>query len=178
MYVVGATGAQPKAANNQMQIHRNEKYISLGSKGIIPNSLKQCADERILEHPNTTWDKLTTHLIISKDLCNAMSADGEELSSSNDKLVNLEKQLRSLQEAFQSQSVNAVNLDPQNSRMKQNFTRFCKLCRTEGHTVMYCHKKTEPVKFPKPKFLSPTTHKLWRISQQKISFISKESKTI
>ena len=32
-YVVGATAAQRTAADNQMQIHRNEKYISVGSTG-------------------------------------------------------------------------------------------------------------------------------------------------
>ena len=67
IYVVGATAAQRTAADNQMPIHRNEKYISLGSKGLIPNSLKQCAYKRMLEHPNTTWEQLTTHLI-NKDL--------------------------------------------------------------------------------------------------------------
>ena len=77
----------------------------------------------MLQHPNTTWEQLTTHLI-NKDLCYAMSADGEEHSSSNDKLVNIEKQLKSLQEALQSHSVNAVNLNPQNPRINQKFTRF------------------------------------------------------
>ena len=123
-----------------MQIHRKEKYFSLASKGLIPNSLKQCAYKRMLEYPNTTWEQLTTHLI-NKDLCYAMSADGEGHSSSNDKLVNIEKQLKSLQEALQSHSVNAVNLNPQNPRMNQKFTRFCKICRREGHTIMYCPRK-------------------------------------
>ena len=80
----------------------------------------------MLEHPNTTWEQLFTHLI-NKDLCYAMSADGEEHSSSNDKLVNIENQLKSLQEALQSHSVNAVNQNPQNPRMNQNFTRFAKV---------------------------------------------------
>ena len=113
IYVVGATAAQRTAADNQMQIHRNEKYISLGSKGLIPNSLKQCAYKRMLEHPNTTWEQLATHLI-NKNLCFAMSAYGAEPSSSKDKLVKIEKQLKSLQQALQSHSVNAVNLNPQN----------------------------------------------------------------
>ena len=138
--MVEATAAQRTAADNQKQIHRNEKYILLGSKGLIPNSPKQCAYKRMLEHPNTTWQQITTHLI-NKDLCYAMNADGVEHSSSNDKLVNIEKQLKSLPEALQSHSVNAVNLNPQNPRMNQNFTHFCKICQTEGHTVMYCPRK-------------------------------------
>ena len=154
IYVVGATAAQRTAADNQMQIHRNEKYISLGSKGLIPNSLKQCAYKRMLEHPNTSWEQLTTHLI-NKDLCYAMSADGEEHSSSNDKLVNIEKQLKSLQEALQSHSVNAVNLNPQNPRMNQNFTRFCKICRMEGHTVMYCPRKRNQSNFQNQNLYRP-----------------------
>ena len=98
IYVFGATAAQRTAADNQMQIHVNKKN-SLRLKGLIPNSLKQCAYKRMLEHPNTTWEQLTTHLI-NGNLCYAMSADNEELSSSNDKLVNIEKQLKSLQEAL------------------------------------------------------------------------------
>ena len=140
IYVVGATAAQRTAADNQMQIHRNENYISPGSKGLNPSSLKQCAYKRMPEHPNTSWEQLTIHLI-NKDLCYAKSADAEEHSSLNDKLVNIENQLKKLQEALQSHSVNAVNLNPQNPRMNQNFTRFCKLRRGEGHTVMYCLRK-------------------------------------
>ena len=79
----------------------------------------------MLEHPNTTWEQLTTHLI-NEDLCYAMIADGEEHSSSIDKLVNIGKQLKSLQEALQSHSVNAVNLNPQNPRMNQNLPVFAK----------------------------------------------------
>ena len=110
IYVVGATASQRTTADNQIQFHRDEKYISLASKGLSPTSPKQCAYERRFEHPNTTWEQLTTHLII-KDLSYAMSADGEEFSSSNNKLVCSEKQLKSLQEALQSHSVNAVNLN-------------------------------------------------------------------
>ena len=135
IYVVGSTVAQRTAADNLLQIHRNEKYISLGSKGLIPNSLKQCAYKRMLEHPNTTWEQITTS-VVNKELCYAMSADGVEPSSLNDKPVNLEKQLKSLQEALPSHIVKAVNLNPQNPRLNQNFTRFCKFCRAEGHTVL------------------------------------------
>ena len=67
IHVVGATAAQRTTADNQVRIQRNKKYISLGSKSLIPNSMKQCAYKRMLEHPNTTWVQLTTHLI-NKDL--------------------------------------------------------------------------------------------------------------
>ena len=70
----------------------------------------------MLEHSNFTWEQLTNQLI-NKDLCYAMSADGKEISSSNDKLVNIEKQLKSLQEALQSHSTHAVNLNMRNSQM-------------------------------------------------------------
>ena len=108
----------------------------------------------MLEHPNTTWEQLTTHLI-DKDLCYAMKADGEEYFSSNDNLVNFEKQLKSLQEALQSQNVNAVNLNPQNPQMNQNFTRFCELCQTEGHTVMYCPRKQNQSNFQNQNLYRP-----------------------
>ena len=154
IYVVGVTAAQQTAADNQKQLHRNEKYISFGSKGLIPNSLKQCAYKRMLENPNPFWEQLTT-LLINKDLCYAMSADGEELSSLHDKLVSIEKQLKSLQETLQSHGVNAVNLNSQNPRMNQNFTRFCKFCRKEGYTVMYCPRKQNQAKFQNQDFYRP-----------------------
>ena len=43
IYVVGTTADQRTTADFEMQIHRNEKFISLGLKGLIPNSLRQCA---------------------------------------------------------------------------------------------------------------------------------------
>ena len=153
-YVVGATAAQRTAADNQMQIHRGEKYNSIGSKVSIPNSLKQCAYKRMFDHRNTTWELLTTHHF-KKDLCYAMSADGEELFLSNDKLVNIEKQLKSLQEAFQSQSVNVVNLNRQNPQLNQNFSHFCNFCQTEGHTVLYCPRKQSQSNFQNQIFYRP-----------------------
>ena len=47
IYVVVATDAQRTTPEDQMQIHRNEKYISLGSKVLVPNSMKQCAYTRM-----------------------------------------------------------------------------------------------------------------------------------
>ena len=87
-----------------------KKNISLGSKDLAPNSLKQCAYKRMLEHLNTTSEQLTTHLI-NKDLCYALSAAGEEFCSSIGKLVGIDKQLKCLQEALELHSANALNLN-------------------------------------------------------------------
>ena len=70
----------------------------------------------MLENPSTTWKQLTADLN-NEDLCYAMSAEGEDLSSSNDKVVNIEKQLKSLQQALQSHSVNEKNLNRRNHRV-------------------------------------------------------------
>ena len=67
----------------------------------------------MLENPKTTWERITAHLI-KKYSSYAMSADGVEFSSLNDNFLNIEKQLKSLQEALQSHSVNALNLNSQN----------------------------------------------------------------
>ena len=166
IYVVEATAAQRTAAGNQIQIHQSENYISLGSKSLIPNSLKQCTYKRMLEHPNTTWEELTTHLN-NKDLCYPMSADGEEFSSSFDKLANTEKQLKSLQEALQSHIKNAVNLLPQDPQTNQNFTRLCKLCRTEGHTIMYCPRKQNQSNFQNQHFYRPRQNNFGEYSNKK-----------
>ena len=111
----------------------------------------------MLEHPITTWEQLTTHLI-NKDLCYAMSADDEESSSSNDRLVNIEKQLKSLQETLQSHIVNALNLNPAKFSNESKLYPFLQILpngRTHSNVLS---QKTEAVNFPKPKFLSPTTN--------------------
>ena len=125
----------------------------------------------MLEHPNSSWEQKTTHLV-DKSLCYGMSADGEKLSSANDKLVNIEKQLKSLPEAVQSHSADAVNLNLQNPQVNQNFNRFCKLCRTEGHTVMYCPRKQNQSNFqnqiiyrPRQKKVGDSSNRSFRLFQ-------------
>ena len=60
-----------------------------------------------------------------------------------------------MQEALQSHSVYAVNLNTQNPQMNQIFTPFCKLCRTEGHTVMYSPRKQNQSNFQSQNFYRP-----------------------
>ena len=126
----------------------------------------------MLEHPNTTWEQSTTHLN-NKDLCYPMSADGEEFSSSIDKLANSEKQLKSLQEALQSHIKNAVNLLPQDPQTNQIFTRFCKHCRTEGHTIMYCPRKQNQSNFQNQHFYRPRQNNFGEYSNRKFCAFQK-----
>ena len=44
---------------------------------------------------------------------------------------------------------------PKNPWKNQNLTRFCQLCRTEGHTVMYCPGKQIQSNFQNQKFYRP-----------------------
>ena len=145
IYVIGATAAQWTTVR-QSNGNPLKRKIPLRLKGLVQNSLKQCAFKKMLANPKITWERITTHLI-KKYLSYAMSADGVEFSSLNDNFQNIEKQLKSVQEALQSHSVNALNLNSQNPWVNQSFTRFCKLCRTEWHTVMHSPRKQNQSNF-------------------------------
>ena len=106
----------------------------------------------MLEHPNTIWEQLTTHLI-NNNLCYAISADVEELSSSNDKLVNSEKQLQSLQEALQSHTEKCNESKPAKSLNESKLQPFLQILPHGKTHSNVLYQKTEPVKFRKTNFL-------------------------
>ena len=98
-----------------------------------------------MEHPNATWNDFSTH-IIQKDVSFQVSSiflNVEEQTKAE--LASLGQEMKNLRTELQEHRVNIVEgtskpVDP-NQKGKQNATRFCIYCRTNGHTSSWCRKQ-------------------------------------
>ena len=98
-----------------------------------------------MEHPNATWKEFSTHLI-NKDVSYKISTsflNDEEQNKAQ--MASLEQKLKNLRTELEEHRVNALEgnqrpVDP-NQKRRQNTTRFCGVCRTNGHTLSHCRKK-------------------------------------
>ena len=119
------------------------KYKDYFIRGLTPPGLKQKAHQALIEDPNKTWDALQT-LIINKDTNLVISAEmsGFQQSSSNSvttdsRFSSIEKTLNEISNMVKNHQINAT-YDPNNPKVKQDFTRFCTYCKKSGHTVKFC----------------------------------------
>ena len=67
---------------------------------------------------------------------------GFQQSSSNSvttdsRFTSIEKTLNEISNMVKNHQINAT-YDPNNPKMKQEFTRFCTYCKKSGHTVKFC----------------------------------------
>ena len=98
-----------------------------------------------MESPNATWNDFSTR-IIQRDVSFQVSSnflnDEEQTKAQMGTLVQEMKNLRS---ELQEHRANAVEGNPgavdPNQKGRQNATRFCNYCRTNGHTPSWCRKK-------------------------------------
>ena len=98
-----------------------------------------------MEHPNATWNDFSTHLI-NKDVSYQVSTsflNDEEQNKAQ--MASLVQELKNLRTELKEHRVNALEgnqrpVDP-NQKGRQNATRFCGYCRTNGHTPSFCRKK-------------------------------------
>ena len=98
-----------------------------------------------MEHPNATWNEVSTHLI-NKDLsyqdCTSFLNDKElnkaQMASLGQELENLRTELK--EHRLNALEGNQKSTDP-NQKGRKNAERFCGCCRTNGHTPNYCRKK-------------------------------------
>ena len=98
-----------------------------------------------MEHPNATWNNFSTHLI-NKDVSFQVSTsflNDEEPNKAQ--MACLGQDIRNIRTELKERRVNALEgnhkpNDP-NQKRRQNATRFCGYCRTNGHTPNYCRKK-------------------------------------
>ena len=139
-------------ARTACENQRIGKYKDYFTRGLTPPGLKQKAHQALIEDPNKTWDALQT-LIINKDTSLVISAEmsGFQQSSSNSvttdsRFKNIEKTLNEISNMVKNHQINAT-YDPNNPKMKQDFTPFCTYCKKSGHTVRFLlvtqEKKTE-----------------------------------
>ena len=60
-------------------------------------------------------------------------------------MATLDQEMKNLRSELREHRVNIVDGNPRtkdpNQEGRQNATRFCNYCRTNGHTASWCHKK-------------------------------------
>ena len=118
------------------------KYKHYFIRSLTLPGLKQKAHQALIEDPNKTWDALQM-LKINKDTSLVISDEmsGFQLSSSNSvtndsRFTKSEKTLNEISKMTKNHQLNAT-YDPNNPKMKQDFTRFCTYCKNFGHTVKF-----------------------------------------
>ena len=126
-------------------MQRRQRYIDYTLKGLRPRYLQRTAQEHLMEHPNATWNDFSTHLI-NKDVSYQVSTsflNDEEQNKAQ--MASLGQELKNLRTELMEHRVNALEgnqrpVEP-NQKGRQNATRFCGYCRTNGHTPSFCRKK-------------------------------------
>ena len=141
----GIARAQQNAERDAQARQRRQRYMDYSLRGLRPRYLQRKAQEYLMEHPNATWNDFSTH-IIQKDVSFQVSSNflnDEEQTKAE--LASLGQEMKSLRTELQEHRINAVEGTPKpvdpNQKGRQNATRFCNYCRTNGHTPSWCRKK-------------------------------------
>ena len=119
----GIEATQHNAERNAQGRQRRQRYIHYSLKGLRPRYLQRKPQEYLMENRKATWNDFSTR-IIQRDVSFQISSN----------FLN-DEDLRS---ELQEHRVNAVEgnsrtVDP-NQKGRQNATRLCNYCRTNGHT--------------------------------------------
>ena len=91
-----------------------------------------------MENPNATWNDFSTRIIqrdVSFQVFSNFLNDEEQTKA---QMATLGQEMKNLRSELQEHRVNAVEGNPRtvdpNQKGRQNATRFCNYCRTNGHT--------------------------------------------
>ena len=141
----GFDAAQQNAERLAQGRQRRQRYIDYSQKGLRYRYLQRKAQEYLMENPNATWNDFSTRIIqrdVSFEVSSNFSNDEEQTEA---QMATLGQEMKNLRSELQEHRVNAVDgnsrkVDP-NQKGRQNATRFCKYCRTNGHTPSWCRKK-------------------------------------
>ena len=141
----GIEAAQYAAEGAAQGRQRRQRYIDYSLEGLRPRYLQRKAQEYLMENPNATWNDFSTR-IIQRDVSFQVSSNflnDEEQTKAQ--IATLGQEMKNLRSELQEHRVNAVEgssraVDP-NQKGRQNATRFCNYCRTNGHTPSWCRKK-------------------------------------
>ena len=97
-----------------------------------------------MEKPNAAWNNFSTR-VIQRDLSYQVSSNLLNVEEqTKDQLVSLGEKKKNLRSELHEYRVNALENSRQtdtNQKGRQNATRFCNYCRTNGHTPSCCRKK-------------------------------------
>ena len=143
--MVGIAPGNQNAERTAQARQRRQRYLDYTLKGLRPRYLQRKAQEYLMEHPNATWNDLSTHLI-NKDVSYKVSTsflNDEEQNKAQ--MAPFGQELKHLRAELKEHRVNILEgkqrpVDP-NQKGRQNATSFCGYCRTNGHTPKYCRKK-------------------------------------
>ena len=143
--MVGIAIADQNAERTARARQRRQRYIDYTLKGLRPRYLQRQAQEYLMEHPNATWNDFSTHLM-NKDVSYQVSTsfrNDEEQDKAQ--MAFLGQELKNLRTELKEQRMNALEgnqkpVDP-TQKGRQNATRICEYCRTNGQTPNYCRKK-------------------------------------
>ena len=141
----GIEAAKYAAERTAQGRQRRQRYIDYSLKGLRPRYLQRKAQEYLMENPNATWNDFSTR-IIQRDVSFQVSSNflnDEEQTKAQ--MATLGQEMKNLRSELLEHRVNAVEgnsrtADP-NQKGRQNATRFCNYCRTNGHTPSWCRKK-------------------------------------
>ena len=141
----GIEAAQYAAERAAQGRQRRQRYIDYSLKGLRPKYLQRKAQEYLMENPNATWNDFSAR-IIQRDVSFQVSSNflnDEEQTKAQ--MATLGQEMKNLRSELLEHRVNAVEgnsrtADP-NQKGRQNATRFCNYCRTNGHTPSWCRKK-------------------------------------
>ena len=145
IYMNGIARAQQNAERDAQARQRRQRYMDYSLRGLRPRYLQRKAQEYLMEHPNATWNDFSTH-IIQKDVSLQVSSNflnDEEQTKAE--LASLGPEMKSLRTELQEHRVNIVEVTSKpvypNQKGRQNDTRYCNYCRTNGHTPSWSRKK-------------------------------------
>ena len=141
----GIEAANYAAERTAQGRQRRQRYIDYSLKGLRPRYLQRKAQEYLMENPNATWNDFSNR-IIQRDVSFQVSSNflnDEEQTKAQ--MATLGQEMKNLRSELLEHRVNAVEgnsrtADP-NQKGRQNATRFCNYCRTNGHTPSWCRKK-------------------------------------
>ena len=141
----GVVAAEQAAECTAQARHRRQRYIDYTLKGLRPRYLHRKAQEYLMEHPNATCNDFSTHSI-NKDVSYQFSTSFlTEEEQNKAQMASLGQELKNLRTEWKGHRLNALKgnqrpVDPNQIR-RQNTTKICGCCRTNGHTPNYCRKK-------------------------------------
>ena len=140
----GIERAQQNAEPAAQGSHRRQRYMDYSVRGVRAGYLKCKAQEYLMEHPSAIWSNFPTH-VIRKDVSFQVFSNFLNDEQSKAELATLGQEIQNLPSELQEHRFKAVEgafkpVDPK-QRGRKNATRFCKYCRTIGHTPIWWRKK-------------------------------------
>ena len=141
----GIEAAHHNKEREALERQRRQRYIDCSLKGLRPRYLQRKAQKYLLENPNATWNDFSTYQDNRKRCIIPSFFFLNDEEQTKVQMATMGQEMKNLRSELQEHRVNAVEgnsrtLHP-NQKGRQNATRFCNYCRTNGHTPSWRRKK-------------------------------------